>query len=200
MVGQVINRREQQKQHTRVALEDAALRLFAHNGYEQTTVEEIAAAAGVSMRTFFRYFSSKQHVLFGDVAHHRVGLLRAALQSRPVGEDPLDSVRIVLDESDITDPDELAQIRARLQLLFDQPQLIGTYLTVSHELRQLICEFVAQRCGLPPVHPYPLLVSAAAQAAWDAALWAWAAGVDGDLSRLRRAGFAELTMGIRPPA
>ncbi|WP_144123173.1 TetR family transcriptional regulator [Catellatospora sichuanensis] len=199
MTGRVINRREQHKQHTRTALEDAALTLFARQGYEQTTVEEIAAEAGVSVRTFFRYYSSKQHVLFGDVGHERVDQLRGALTARPAGEAPLESVRVVLDESDITDEAELAQIRSRLRLLSEQPSLLSTYLVISEELRGLVSSFVAARCGVPETHPYPLLVAGAAQTAWDSALWSWAGGHSPDLAGMRRSAFAQLTVGIRPP-
>lgn len=199
MTGRVINRREQHKQHTRAALEEAALGLFARQGYEQTTVEEIAAEAGVSERTFFRYYSSKQHVLFGDVAHERVSLLRGALEARPPGEPPLESVRAVLDGADITGEAELAQLRARLHLLSEQPSLLSTYLVISEELRRMVGAFVAGRCGVPDAHPYPLLIAGAAQAAWDSALWSWAAGQSPDLAGQRRSAFAQLTAGVRPP-
>jgi AcrR family transcriptional regulator len=56
--------RERKRQHTRQALIGAAMRLFEEKGYEQTTVAEIAAAAGVSTKTFFNYFASKDEVLF----------------------------------------------------------------------------------------------------------------------------------------
>ncbi|MBV1852049.1 TetR family transcriptional regulator [Catellatospora tritici] len=196
MTGRVMNRREQHKEHTRAALEEAALELFARRGFDVTTVEEIAAAAGVSVRTFFRYFSSKQHVLFGDVAHRRLGDLRAALLARPADEAPLASVRAVLEAGDLTGPAELAQIRARLRLVEAQPTLLQTYLLISEELRQQVAQFVGARCGVPAAHPYPLLVAAAAQGAWDTALWSWAAGLSTDLAGTRRSAFAQLTAGL----
>lgn len=196
--SRVLNRREEHKRVTRAALEEAALALFARDGYEQTTVEEIAAEAGVSVRTFFRYFSGKRHVLFGDVAFERITRLRRLLAARPAGEDPLDSVRAVLEASDFTDPQELEQIRLRMRLMIDQPSLVPTYLMTIQELRHEVALFVAERSGVPPEHPYPLLVSAAASTAWDVALHAWAAGHPGSLAELRHAAFEQLAEGISP--
>ena len=56
--------RERKRQQTRQELISAAMRLFEKRGYEQTTVAEIASAAGVSTKTFFNYFASKDEVLF----------------------------------------------------------------------------------------------------------------------------------------
>ena len=75
-------RREQRKQDTRRALEDAALRRFAAEGYDATSVESIAADAGVSARTFFRYFATKDEVLdMGRV--ERQAALREVVASAP---------------------------------------------------------------------------------------------------------------------
>jgi TetR/AcrR family transcriptional regulator, regulator of mycofactocin system len=58
-----VGRRETHRASTRRALEEAALRRFAHDGYDETSVDAIAADAGVSARTFFRYFATKDEVL-----------------------------------------------------------------------------------------------------------------------------------------
>lgn len=198
------NRRERKKQETRAALERAALRLFAEKGYEQTTVEEIAEAADVAVRTFFRYFSSKQHVLFGDVAHDRVGRLREHLYARPRDESPIQSMRAVLDLLDLHEPEERRQILLRVRLMEQQPTLKRAYLMLTNDLRQVMTEFVAERTGLSATeHPYPLTVASAAAASWDIALSVWSAtDARQSLGDLRRQAFDALAAGIpeTPPA
>lgn len=83
--------RERKKARTREALVEVAQRLFAEQGYESTTVEEIALAAEVSRRTFFRYFPSKEAVAFPE-NETRLARFREALATRE-GEAPFDAVR-----------------------------------------------------------------------------------------------------------
>jgi AcrR family transcriptional regulator len=75
-------RREQKKSETRRALVDAAIRRFLDRGYEATTLEEIAAAANVSMRTLLRYFDSKEQ-LFHAWHHIALDRFRGELADRP---------------------------------------------------------------------------------------------------------------------
>ncbi len=84
--------RERKKERTRRELEEAAHRLFRERGYEQTTVEDIAEVVGVSARTFFRYFDSKEAVLLGDW-RAQLGSLSALILARPKDESLLDSAR-----------------------------------------------------------------------------------------------------------
>ena len=95
MVEAPLGLRERKKEQTRRALEDAALDLFERQGFDRTTVEEIAAACDVSPRTFFRYFATKDQVLFGDEGEFTDML--ADLEHRPVDEPPLRSVRAAVD-------------------------------------------------------------------------------------------------------
>lgn len=84
--------RQRKKDRTREALADAALELFAARGFDATTVDQIAEAAGVSRRTFFRYFRSKEAVVFPD-REHRLEVLRALLAGAPASESGLAAVR-----------------------------------------------------------------------------------------------------------
>ncbi|MHA6763510.1 TetR family transcriptional regulator [Streptacidiphilus sp. PAMC 29251] len=80
-----------QRQQMRQDLAAAAMELFANQGYEETTVDQIAAAAGVARRTFFRYFRSKEEAIFPD---HDDTLIRVAdlLAGADPAEHPLDVV------------------------------------------------------------------------------------------------------------
>jgi len=191
-------RRERKKLATRQALEDAALRLFAAQGYEQTTVEEIAEAADVAVRTFFRYFSSKQDVLFGEVASDRLGRLHTELAARPLTEAPLDSVIAAMEKLDLVGTDEEQQILARLDLMRHQPTLRIRYLELINSMRQAIVEFVADRSDTDARRDmYALLVAAAAAASWETSLSLWAeSGGALSLRELRRQAFASLTAGL----
>ena len=84
--------RERQRDRTREEIQAAAFALFSERGFDDTTVAQIAERAGVSIRTFFRYFPSKEDVVFGDHAQ-AVDRLRAALADAPAGNPPLQRVR-----------------------------------------------------------------------------------------------------------
>src|ERR1700722_17694357 len=74
------------------ALELIALRLFTEQGLENTTIEQISAEAGVSKRTFFRYFGSKASVLWSEF-DAEVDTIRAALAGVPAGMPMMDGLR-----------------------------------------------------------------------------------------------------------
>jgi AcrR family transcriptional regulator len=84
--------REQKKHHTRTALADAALALFTAHGFEQVTVAEVAAAAGVSVNTAFNYFPTKEDLFF-DRQSEVEGRLAAWVRHRPRGTSPVAAIR-----------------------------------------------------------------------------------------------------------
>ncbi|MBN2168644.1 MAG: TetR family transcriptional regulator [Actinobacteria bacterium] len=87
-----LGRRERKKIETRQALEEAALELFETKGYDQTTIEDITEAVDVSSRTFFRYFDSKEAVLFGNWQSYMSGISEM-LKNRPLEETPLEAMK-----------------------------------------------------------------------------------------------------------
>ena len=93
MVRPVAGKRETQRRETKDRLQASALERFRRDGFAKTSVADIAADAGVTERTFFRYFSSKEAVLFKDY-ESRLEWFQAALAVRPVDEPILDSVLI----------------------------------------------------------------------------------------------------------
>jgi AcrR family transcriptional regulator len=84
--------RERKKLKARRELERVALELFQGKGFDRTTIREIAAAADMSPRTFFRYFSSKEEVIFARSSDD-IDALKIRLRARPEAESPYESVR-----------------------------------------------------------------------------------------------------------
>src|SRR5690349_21256908 len=90
--GMATGLRERKKRETRDALTRTALELFAERGYDETTLAEIAEAAGVSTRTIFAYFPSKEDILFANT-QAMCDALGHALAERPAGTDALTALR-----------------------------------------------------------------------------------------------------------
>jgi AcrR family transcriptional regulator len=108
--------REQKKRRARGALERAALKLFEQRGFDVATIKEIADAAGMSPRTFFRYFSSKEDVVFSRPTEE-FAVLRALLARQPAGDSSLSTLKRALRafaEHFQSQPPEDIQLRAKL--------------------------------------------------------------------------------------
>jgi len=91
-VAETLGRREANKRATRQALQHAADRLFASQGYTATTVRDIAQAAGVTERTFFRYFAGKEELILDD-ALSWLPVLQERVRARPAAEEPVTALR-----------------------------------------------------------------------------------------------------------
>lgn len=138
--------RERKKLATRSALSQAALRLAVERGLENVRVEEIAAEAGVSPRTFNNYFSSKEEAI---VAHgvDRAARVRAALRARPAGEPPWEAVSYAIAEQ-FSDERELDRAWAtQARLVRDTPALVGEQLKFYASIERLLAEGIAERTG-----------------------------------------------------
>jgi AcrR family transcriptional regulator len=161
--------RERKKQATRAALADAALRLCVERGVDGVTVEQVATDAGVSLRTFFNYFSSKEEAIVeGDVA--TAAAFVAAFTRRPAAEPVLDALRAALLESVRPDRERAAQLRA----LRRTPALLSHQIAAWSAQERDLAAAIATRVGVDPAaDPYPLLLAAAVMATVRVAVEWW---------------------------
>jgi AcrR family transcriptional regulator len=88
--------RAHKKRQTRQRITEVGLKLFLENGYETTTLDQIAAAAGISRRTFFSYFKSKDEILLAQLDSYIDALKLSVLRNAPAGERPVDIARVAL--------------------------------------------------------------------------------------------------------
>lgn len=145
--------RERKKEKTRLALMDAALDLFLEQGYDSTTVDQIAGAVDVSPRTFFRYFTSKDHLVYW---YHYQGeeTMLETLAARPPDEPPFASMACALrtlleDMRDATPTDTERFLKVR-RLMDVTPHLADHGIGRSVETERRLIEAIAARRGVAP--------------------------------------------------
>lgn len=172
--------RERKKARTREQLTEAAVRLFAERGFEQTKVDDIVAAADVVPRTFFRYFASKDDALFSWYDLSRDAVV-AALRSRPRGEGLVTAVIAALDEAVRTSGAQRV-LRLTGQAVVKSPELRGRLDAVRTTHRSHIASALAHR--LPRSAALVAhMITAALMTAYSAAADEWAAdGARGPMS------------------
>jgi mycofactocin system transcriptional regulator len=181
---------------SRAQLEHVGLRLFREHGYEATTVERIADEAGISRRTFFRYFESKNDLSWGDF-HSRLDWLRDRLNSVPAQQPVADAIADAVIEFNVVPPDEQIWHRQRMRLLLHVPALQAHGTLRYADWRAVIAEFVAARRGEPVDSLIPRTVGYLALGAALAAYEQWLANDGGDLRQLMAESF-ELFRGCLP--
>src|SRR5262245_38211391 len=181
--GTTLGLRERNKLRTRQEIADATLRLATERGFENVTVEQIASAAEIAPRTFFRYFDSKEDALLADHTD-RLALLRQTLRDRPASEGPLTAVRASIMEvvGDLEDNREL--MLAKIRLTESNPALHAQSLEKMGELEQMLAEALAERSGADLERDArPFVIAAAVCSAMRVAVDRWGAtGGDGDLT------------------
>jgi AcrR family transcriptional regulator len=138
--------RERKKAKTRAAIQEVALHLFERQGYEATTVEQIAEAAEVSPSTFFRYFPTKEDVALYDPLDP---LFIAAFRAQPAELTPLAAMRAAFHEVFNADSPEVAGQAVRAELIMNVPELRMRMLDSFIETIDLFSRVVAERAGRP---------------------------------------------------
>jgi AcrR family transcriptional regulator len=174
--------RERTRRAVQKEITDAASALFVERGYEATTIDDIAAAVGVSQRSVFRYFPTKEEIVVGKfdfVAEQMPGVLRA----RPAGEPVWESLRRVFDllvpYVDAPGKHEVAEPMQRI--VFSTPPLFASYLQKLQQMQDAVVTALLERAetaGIPYPgdDPAPRALTAAAFGCLVAAQHSWLAG------------------------
>jgi AcrR family transcriptional regulator len=189
--------RERKKQATRDALRLAALRLAVLRGWDQVRVEDIAAEAGVSTRTFNNYFASKEEA-FLATAYERAARAEAALAARPADEPLWPALTTAIVDSFATEEIDLRQAR----LIRPTPTLAGEQLKAFAVIERALAHGVATRIGADIEHDiYPRLVGGAVMSATRVAFEHWTQSEDEQsLLVVLRDALRRVAAGLPPPS
>ena len=163
--------RERKKARTKAAIQQHAMRLFAEQGYQATTVEQIAAAAEVSPSTFFRYFPTKEDIALYDALDP---VLLEAFRAQPANLSPIQALRGAMWQvfAELP-PAELAMQQERDALIRSVPELRARMLDEFAKSLELLAEIVAERVERRPDDPAVRTLAGAVIgvgiSAWDTA-------------------------------
>ena len=186
--------RERKKARTRAAIQRHALRLFRERGYEATTVSQIAAAAEVSDRTFFRYFPTKEDVVLYDDLDPRVF---EAFEAQPAELSPVQALRAAIREvlGQVSAQDQ-ANLRERVALLLSVPPLRAMLLDGLQGPVKLLAEAIAARTGHGSGDPAVRSLAGAMMGVGLSAMFAAAEDPAADMVSLVDEGLGQLEAGF----
>jgi AcrR family transcriptional regulator len=165
--------RNRKKVKTRLAIEDAALELFAEQGFQETTVEQIAARAEISTTTFFRYFPGKADVILSD-QDAQLPALRQAILDRPPEENDLVALRRALEHVWVATIDPERTRRTALAVA-SSPVLRGLSYDTGLRWLSAVKEALAQRKGLPETNEHCQVAARIIFGVFGAAVESWTA-------------------------
>jgi AcrR family transcriptional regulator len=183
--------RERKKQRTREALLRTALELFTTQGYEGTTVDEVAEAVDVSQRTFFRYFAGKEEAA---LALHEMTVTHflEAVRERPPHEAPMEALRQAVLEGwdtlhDVVEAVAPVELYLRMYKVIEStPALLAAHLRRSVEAEEAIARILAEREGVDmDTDPRPRLAVALFGGVMRLTERQWSTGEDFSLDAMR---------------
>ena len=177
---------------SRAELEQAAFALFAARGFDATTVDEIAAAAGIGRRTFFRYFPSKNDIPWGAF-EDELERMRIRLKACPPEVPLADAIRVALIDFNRVTPAQVPLHRRRMQLILRVPTLLAHSTLRFTAWREVVAEFVAERTGRRPDDLAPQAIAHAVLGVAIAAYELWLDDPDSDLGVLLDGAMRELS-------
>jgi mycofactocin system transcriptional regulator len=162
-------------------LELIALHLFTEHGFDETTVDQIAAEAGVSSRTFFRYFESKAAVLWHDF-DREVDALCAAFGHVDDDLPMMDAIRETVVSVNHYRAEDVAELRTRMHLIGSVPALQASAAPHYDAWERAVSAFAGERLRQPSGALYPLAIGRTTLAACRAAFDLWVERADADLT------------------
>ena len=179
-----------------------ALELFTSRGFDETTMDDVAKAAGVSRRTAFRYFASKNDLVWGGfeeaLARIHVAVSMESDESRPVNESTWARIEHAQLVSLDAAPEWLHVTRLRLRLIAQEPTLIAHGSPKLAGTQREIAHFLVRRgVGSDASDPRVQIVAAAAVAGLFRALITWAEGDEADPESMVRLASETLGVGFR---
>jgi AcrR family transcriptional regulator len=177
----------------RAELSQAAYELVLENGFDNVTVEDMAAAGGVSRSTFLRYFPTKDLAVLSAV-EAQAEWVAEALLARPAGEDDWTALRQAIEAVLPYYVKDRANALAMIRLIMHTPALAERQLAQRQQWRTPLVEALAERKGIEGTPPFALIVKvAAALECLNLAVGEWAAAEGKvDLVGLIDEGFAAL--------
>jgi TetR/AcrR family transcriptional regulator, regulator of mycofactocin system len=181
---------------SRRAVTRTALELFAERGFEDTTVDDIADALGVSRRTLFRYFASKNDMVWGDF-DWVLSRLRRCLDATGLDEQLHEALARAVVESNRYEEDQLPELRIRMRLITGVPALQAHSALRYAEWREVIAVWVASRLGCLPGDLIPQTVAHAALGTSMAAFLVWVDDPASDLVANLEEAYRLLGHGLR---
>jgi len=168
---------------SRAELEQTAFALFTARGFDATTVDEIAAAAGIGRRTFFRYFPSKNDIPWGAF-EDELERMRVRLKACPPEVPLMDAIRVALIDFNRVAPAQVPLHRRRIELILRVPTLLAHSTLRFTAWREVVAEFVAERTGRRPDDLAPQAIAHAVLGVAIAAYEHWLDDPDTDLGAL----------------
>lgn len=177
---------------THAAIERAAFALFEDQGFEATTLDDIAAALGVGRRTLFRYYPSKNDILWGrfdDSLRNLERILDQTAEGTPI----LDAVQRAILAFNEFEPDAIPQHRQRMRLLLTTPALLAHSELRYAAWRDVIARYVAGRTALRPTDVIPCTVGRVSLALSLSAYEQWLRDEESALADCLAATFAALS-------
>lgn len=181
--------RERKRAETHARIQTEALRLFLSRGFEATTLDEIAEAAGVSRRSLFHYFDSKEEIVFSTKADFPA-LIADAIHRRPAEEPLLDMVENAL--IDLAERHQSPEARALARLIHCTPALSAGDQAKYEKVERVLAKALVDRKGLPETDVACRVTAAAAIGILKLATEAWLAGDDSGPEVFGKAAFAAL--------